>query len=246
MDVAIKLYEEVSMMPTDGLVFYTDENGRSMATLHDVVTAQEGWPELGGSRPLSRGELQDLVKKLIQETERRRYVLPECILAADRELVAWWRPAQHRSVFFDTKVKGLDGISGRMALHPALVFIGGVRSLKVYALRESKRPTDTTELCQAPYWNVYGAGSMCVGSAPIPVNPQPTDECLDQYETAFFDSSFTHTNLGSKDLINYPGGHNGFWKSMVASDHTFFPAWSLLPVVSAGPRGLTLAEALKK
>ena len=248
MDVKGYLSDQTETRPLVGVIVHGGPHG-SVATVHSIDDAPDGGaPYLSPGEPMTHENLADLVARLAGGHGGRRQVLPECVLVADPGLLVWWRPAQHRHVFFDTDDKDFDAkATGRVALHPALLFVGMPRLLFAFALDADARPDMGTALFRAPYYNLYASGRMCEGNVPMPEQPLPTAETVEAYERAFFDSSFAHTNLGERDLTTHPGGHNGLWRSLVAADHRHFPAWALIRAEHTGnplTLGLLLERAL--
>jgi hypothetical protein len=82
---------------------------------------------------------------------------------------------------------------------------------------------------------------MCEGNVPLPGSAHPSH--IPDFERAFFDSSFVHTNLGNLDLTFHPGGHNGLWRELIATAHSAFPSHWLIPLDQGG-EPMTLEKAI--
>lgn len=229
----------------------------SFATVHDIAHPalnEDGFrvdgpaePVIGAARPLQTGELRGLVESLAQGSAPRLSLLPERALAVGRDLLIWWSPARHEPLFLSNQTAFAKECSGRTALHPPLLFIGRPASLNVWALPKSERPTESTRLLQAPYYNIYGSGAMCRGSVPMPPNADPAN--IDQFERAFFQSAFTHTNMGNAELTSHPKGHEGLWRELIATHHRVFPYHHLIAAGKLAGEGradspLTVADVL--
>ena len=171
----------------------------------------------------------------------KRLLLPENVLVAEQGMVAWWLPSKRRPIFFSTGTAFDKKANATMPLHPALVLVGRPQSLTVYALAESKRPGPETQMYRAPYYNLFGHGAMCPGTAPLP--DAPLARSIPIYERAFFESSFVHTNLGNSDMTRWQGGHNALWLAMINKKRTRFPSWSLIPLMQ-GEDLMTLDMAI--
>lgn len=238
------LSDQDEMVCRLGLLIYSGRDG-VLATINPAQVPEGGGaPLLMPGDCLTHDQLRALNDRLAYRAEVRRILPPE-VLVADQDLVVWHRPARRKVVFFETRSAEFDRqVDGQMALHPALVFLGRPKSLQVFALASNGRPGPDTPLCRAPYLNIYGGGAMCNGTAPIPAHPTPSAESIAEYEAAFFESAFAHTALGDKEMTTYPGGHNGLWKALVASDHSFFPNWALVPAEVAG-KVMTLSQAVE-
>lgn len=217
--------------------------GGAVATVHPVVDdPRTREPVLGDARVMTREGLQLLVRHISgQGVGYERDVIPENLLVGEYGIVAWWAPSARRPLFFDTRTAIDQELSGQIALHPPLVFVGKPGHLSVYALKDNRRPTRDTELFRAPYLNLYAMGAMCPGNLPLPQAALASD--IPQYEEAFFDSSFTHANTYKGPLVTHPGGHNGLWREMVDPGAAEFPAQYLIPLEQEG-QPLTLRRAI--
>ena len=105
----------------------------------------------------------------------------------------------------------LAALSGKRFPQPALVWDVKGQQLRVRALGESARPDAKTTLFRAPYWNVGDDGRVCLGSTRVPKNISV--DSLGRWETAFFESEFSHPN-GSRRLTEHPGGFVGLWAEL--------------------------------
>jgi PRTRC genetic system protein B len=200
-------------------------------------------PEFGPGELLTRENLS-AIHAALSGGKIDRSILPECVLSIDQSLLCWFRPAQHKPIFFATQKKGFDAkMSGKTALHPPLVFAARPGRLSVWSLGSSWRPTADSALYQAPYFNVYADGSMCAGTSPIPKTAELND--IDGFEAALYGSAFTHTNMGNKEITSHPKGHAGLWDELVHTHHRVFPFHFLLPAKSSG-NPLTLGEAIAR
>ena len=146
-------------------------------------------------------------------------ILPENVLVRTAEVLVWWTPAKHRTMFFTQHDPELKGLNGKRFPHPPLVWKVSGRDLWVRALAENKRPSAATKLMTAPYWNVSGGeGWTCQGSMRSPEDAGIG--AIDLWERAFFQSEFTHAS-GATRLTTHPGGFQGLWKNRVGSRKPF-------------------------
>jgi PRTRC genetic system protein B len=90
-------------------------------------------------------------------------------------------------------------------------------SLSVRALRENRRPDHDTTLAVAPYWNVSEKGLVCLGDARTPTTTSV--DSLDGWEKGFFDSTFTHSNIGRS--TRHKDGFLGLWTALADKKHPF-------------------------
>ena len=200
-----------------GIMIYADSEKSRLATIHAVlpVTDPRARPELGPGALVRRDSILKLLKGL-EGVAEQRFLLPENVLCWDAGVLVWWRPAGRRRIFFTAQNDALNSISGKEVMHPPLVFRAHAGGLSIWALEENKRPMIDTPLCRAPYFNVYGAGNMCLGNIQLPDQPRPDN--IPAWEECFFGSNFAHGN--SQELVDHPGGHTGYWVALAKQNAT--------------------------
>jgi PRTRC genetic system protein B len=177
--------------------------------LHEVVhEGPDAW--LGAGQLLTPDGLGDIARQLSGTLPVE--ILPERVLVRSTDLIVWWMPASNRVMFFSDRGGDatMAGLNGAKYPHPPLVFKARGSSLWVRALIESKRPVSDTILQAAPYWNCDAAGQVCTGSMQIPTHTSV--KVIDEWESAFFTSEFTHGRAGK--LTTHPGGIVGLWKCL--------------------------------
>lgn len=214
---------------TEALLLYRGDGNAALATRHVVEDGQ-----IGAGRCLTHEDLARLARELAGGSGGARTILPAHVLYADGARLLWWRPASRRPAFFNTGRKEFDGeLRGKSALYPALLFMALPQALWIWALADDARPAAGTPLYRAPVLNVYASGHMCAGTAKLPLE-LTTDTA--PWERAFFETTFTHSNLHGAELTRHPGGHDALWRRL-ANPRTkrFDPAWLVeLPGLTAG------------
>jgi PRTRC genetic system protein B len=198
---------------------------RGFVAWHEVRSASDqGAPCLGEAQALTTEFVHGLAQGLGARIPIE--ILPENVLVRTPEVLIWWSPADHRTMFFSQNEQDARRLNGKRFPHPALVWKVIGRDLWVRALAESKRPTAGTKLMTAPYWNVAGEeGWTCQGSMRSPKDAGIG--VIDLWERAFFQSEFTHLN-GSSRLTSHPGGFLALWKGL-AGNRKPFPVEYLTP-----------------
>ena len=143
-------------------------------------------------------------------------------------LIAWWRPEQRSRMFFGSgSTNDLIKLSGKMAPQPPLFFIYNERRLMVFALPCNERPHKNSKLMLAPYANIYpDTGFMCAGNMRLPEKIEQNTQV--EIESSFFNSEFTHSNAGKRKLIEFKGGINALWKSLITKNSRKFPVNRLM------------------
>jgi PRTRC genetic system protein B len=105
-------------------------------------------------------------------------------------------------------------LNGNMFPVPSLVFKVSGSELSVRALASADRPSASTRLMIAPFWNTDSRGAVCQGSMRAPA--RLTLDAISQWERAFFESEFTHAGLGAK-LTKHPQGFLGLWNELAGA-----------------------------
>lgn len=220
------------------LLYSAPHSNDAFATIHNVMTTGDAPAVIGPGQCLSREGLDDALKALNKRPQRRE-ILPSNVLWFGDSRICWFVEAARRPIYFKTtNAKWNEEMNGKEVLHPPLVFLGQPGRLAVWALASNDRPTGETNLYQAPYFNIYDYGAMCNGNAKLP--DVPSVESISQYERAFFETNFTHTN--TRQLVAGTMGHDGFWRYMLESYAYSKRAWNALLL----PLKLTLQGALDK
>ena len=194
---------------------------------HDAESDAGGTPRLGPALPLTTVFLRELSRGLGAMT--RPEVLPDNVLVRTPESLVWWRPAQRSKMFFRHDDE-LGAVSGRTFPQPPLLFRVTQRELWIRALTDNVRPTATTALMVAPYYNANTEGAVCQGSMHSP--EEASVAAMEQWERSFFESEFTHI-YGSGHFTRHPGGMAGLWSSLAGK--------KAFPIDQLSPAGESLA-----
>lgn len=181
--------------------------GTAYVTVHPVGTVESGPPSIGPGKPADLAFLRGLSEEL--QTAVPPEVLPEHVLTRTPDTIAWWSAPSRRPMHFRERSE-LEGVSGQLFPHPALVWKVDGQSLKVRALKQAERPTAETELFTAPYWNTSSDGRVCTGDMRRP--DHTAVDSLREWEAGYFGSLFTHASGGGK-MTKKKGGVVALWKS---------------------------------
>lgn len=212
----VKLFKAVLLYQDD------QPEGDAFATVHEVTGVDMGQPELAAGRLLTVEGLRDIHKALYQM--QRLEVSPVHVLASTPEHLCWFEPSRRRAMFFSSTGDAyLSGLSGQQFPQPPLLFIAGRQSLKVFALGDDERPTGSSPVFTAPYYNTNHLG-VCIGSMPLPTALSVHE--TDAYSDAFFHSAFTH-GTSERLLKGWGGSYGEVWEH--ARQHGAFPKNHLVP-----------------
>lgn len=107
------------------------------------------------------------------------------IIQGDFKLL-WYRPTMYQLVKFDKECN----LKNSIVKVPSLLFFATRTNIKVFAIK--KKPSMNTELYEAPFFNVFADGRICMGDVKINI-PSITsfDEIIRLWETYFWSSQFT-------------------------------------------------------
>jgi len=198
------------------ILYENQQSHQGYATVHPLrAPIGAGPPEILPGRPLDREFVLRLARGL-QASHTRFTLIPSHLLYLDPARMLWWKPACRRLIFFKSGDPDLDtGVSEKVVAHPPLLFLAEHRSLYVYALGESARPTENTPLFRAPYFNISSDGLLCFGNVVFPREAEP--DRLQAWEDAFFNSSFTHNAYQGVPITQHPKQHKGLWQEMLTA-----------------------------
>jgi PRTRC genetic system protein B len=219
-DVSLGRQSKVELARAVLLYQESRHQGDAFATVHEVTGVETGQPALAPGQLLTVEGLREIHNALYRV--QRLEVLPQHVLAASPERLVWFEPARSRVMFFTAADAYLNGLSGQSFPQPPLVFMAGERSLKVFALGEDERPTGSSPVFTAPYYNTTISG-VCIGSMPLPTALSVHD--TDTYSDAFFYSAFTH-GTSERLLKGWGGSYGEFWKH--ARQHETYPMQHLV------------------
>ena len=199
----------------------------AVVTVHPVAEV-DGRPEIGPGVEASDSFLRRLHAGLSPKQAKAEgmfHFLDARVMGHCSRALLWHLPSHRRVMKFHTAA-GVQSLSGRVFLHPHLVFFLHAGALQIFAVRHpSVRPRLETELCFAPYYNLNADGDLCWGSAKHPARTTP--DSIGEWEDAFFVSRFTHLSY-RKRFVNYRGGHQGLWAAMAKAETKQFPGTALV------------------
>jgi PRTRC genetic system protein B len=191
-------------------------NGVAFATVHDVDTGPTGRPMVAPGRLIAEADLAALYSGLNEAQGAQSGVqwLDSRVLASGAGRLIWWSPPGQRPLFFKQSESMTSTFTASAVCPvPGLVWMLRDTSLSVYAVAGSDRPTLTTALFQAPFFNVWATGEVCVGSATPPSKAAQHDPAA--WEGMFFGSNFTHPNVNDRNRLVKAASAVSFWRKMV-------------------------------
>lgn len=191
--------------------------------------------------PLSAAECDRLSVMLQDSTElKTSFLQPKGIIPArvlyvcNRNLgyAIWYSPPQTVNLFFKEDLHLPNG----KAHVPAMIWKATQDALHVYALKTKSRPDEQTKLYEAPFFNLYEDGEVCMGTVKVELDPKCClEDFMQTWEGYFWNSKFSH-------LIQHysPVKSNivQLWQSLIGQDKTF-------PTEILNANGLTLKDIIQ-
>lgn len=213
--------------PVSALVVYKKEGISGATYVEHFDMDQDGNPV--NAHPLTVNEAKQLAKALRVDKRKEPFlkakgILPTNVLHIDPRLgrVIWFTESANRDLLF---IDNLEIPSGKANV-PAMVWVADKDSLNVYAMAKSQRPTGDTRLYNAPFFNVYESGNVCLGTVQVGIKDSTSlEEFILRWEQSFFGSYFSHLNT-VHEVIR--GNAVSLWKKLINSDQAF-PTYVLLP-----------------
>ena len=210
--------------PTTALVFYQNDERNKDTYVEYFDMNKNGNPV--NAHPLTEREAKELLKALTINTQKEKNqdflkpkgILPTHILhinPSENGSVLWFTKSMKRQLYFTENLEIPNG----MAEVPAMLWFANKRSLKIFALANSRRPTEKTELFYAPFFNVYEDGNVCMGTVDVNIqNSNYIEEFIEKWEDYFFNSYFSHL-MNEHNPIN--GNCVNLWKSLINTEKQF-------------------------
>lgn len=219
----------------------------AFASIHAVEIDGDGWPMIAAGSPLTRAHLRHWSEALGRTVVPE--LLPEHVLVAHPDMLAWWVPAQVRPAHFalSDPPADLHVLVARTTVpvpYPPHLLIATRHALGVYALPTNERPGADTPVLHSPILNVFVDGRLCWGNIPKPRGLSIAS--IAAHESAVFDSWSTHPNPGQDLILRGKGGLVRLWDDLAARGATRFPVSRLNPFGTSkagqgrGPRKVAL------
>jgi PRTRC genetic system protein B len=213
------------------------QDAAAFASMHSVEHDAEGQPTIAAGAPLTRAHLRQWTEALGSTVLPE--ILPDNMLVAHPDMLAWWTPEQVRPAYFalSSPPAGLRALGERTVVpvpYPPHLFIATRSGLGVYALAANQRPTADTQVLHSPILNVFVGGQLCWGNIARP--RALTIASIPEFERAVFDSWSTHPNPGQELTVTGKGGLVRLWDDLAERGATRFPTKRLKPLTTGARR----------
>jgi len=204
------------------VLIYTNRVSRHAFATKHTVEATTGRPLIRPGSPFTETDYKSLVSALAPAEQPQMRWRDQRLLAQGLGRMIWWTPPQKRALFFKKSSHNAKTFDGKgICPCPGLVFMSTDRSLYLYAVKGASAPSQATALYQAPFFNVWSQGQVCVGNAHVPQEDQRDD--LDAWERLFFRSEFTHPNFTQKNRLTVGADAAEFWRNQLLKPADVFP-----------------------
>lgn len=207
--------------PKSALVFYQTKGMNSDTYVESFDMDKNGNPI--NAHPLTVREANQLAKALKTAKEEKEPclksdgIISNAILHIDptQNKVIWFTKALQRELYFTENL----GIPNGKANLPPMLWIANKNSLSVFALGSNGRPKENTKLYNAPFFNVYENGNVCMGTVDVQIKKTASlEEFTIAWESYFFNSYFSHL---MQDYNPIKGNCITLWESLVNTNNTF-------------------------
>lgn len=195
--------ESLDMLDDYERLSYAGSNvGHGVAiTVHDIKQTEHG-SVMGAGRLMTDADKQFLKDHLSGEQELRDCWLPQNLMMMNSDQMIWYVPSRKRSMYFKQSGKSIK----LDVVWPSLVFrFTASGTLYVAAYAGKGAPKLSQPLYHAPIWNIYADTRLCAGTA------ETTNiigiEAMRVWETAIFDTVFTHSNHRQAIATKKKNGH---------------------------------------
>lgn len=220
----------ITLKPTKALIIY---EGKKTYNQEYYIESREiksvgGKYHMTSPIPLSENTLKDIAKSYMQKNsaEIHHGFISEHILYGKSDpgklVMIWYRPSAKRVLNFSAglKIKGKSEVTV-----PATIYVLLNSKLYIYALGSDKRPDAETKIFNAPYFNIYEDGNVCLGSAQIGKHKADTYEGeAERFERAFYLAEQNHGQNKDQSKTD----PEKLWTSLIKNKKPF-PITELIP-----------------
>jgi PRTRC genetic system protein B len=216
--------------PQKAFLIYRQEKSNNPVYIESYDIDQQGHPI--NAHPLSVAEGLALARALrTSENKQTAFLKPSGLLPKNLLYInpekngyaVWFTPKQNAKLLFKEDL----GITSGNANIPALIWKATKESLAIYAIINEQEIDLNTELCHAPFFNIYPDGKVCMGNVSIQIPKNcGLEDFINLWQTAFFNSYFSHMMQNHNPV---KGNMVQLWKSL-SGTRKQFPVKSLIPI----------------
>lgn len=188
--------EPILYHPAAAIVVFKPEGQDNDLYLEHYDMDENGCPV--NPRPLSVKEAQGLSKALdTRKAAAKAFLKPQGLIPsnvlhispAENGSVVWYTKPQARKLYFSESL----GMAAQELPLPALMWAADKSKLFVFALTGKSKPRLNTPLFNAPFFNLYHNGNVCMGSVDVRISQSASlEDFTAAWEGYFFESYFSH------------------------------------------------------
>jgi len=225
--------------PAAAIVVFKPEGNENDLYLEYYDMDENGIPL--NPRPLTVKEARGLAKALdTRKAAAKAFLKPHGLLPsnvlhlnpAEKGSVVWYSKPKKQKLYFSESL----GITSQELPLPALVWVADKSKLSLFALIGKSKPSLNTPLYNAPFFNLYHNGNVCMGSVDVRIRQSASlEEFITAWEGYFFGSYFSH-------LI---ANHNPIKGNLISLYRSLAETGSEFPVAELVPNNRQLKHLLR-
>lgn len=190
--------------PHSAIVIYVNKSSSEKEVYLERREYNDNSKCFGAGHPLSQEEYNEIALSIKEDSLKQGLKTKSIIknlLSFDYSVgklnIVWKVKAGPRKLFF---VESL-GLKSDTYFIPHLIFQLNNKTLNVYATK-TYNINEKTKIYKAPFHNISSNGSICMGTAKGSNNLKYIEDIIESWETAFFNSTFTHFNDSKATKLN--------------------------------------------
>jgi PRTRC genetic system protein B len=186
--------EKLTSRLSEIITVYRGQN--TYVEIANVGYDRNGKMIIGAARPITRDAMSKIMSLTASDQQESYFsskLIPENVLMFQpekyRRKIIWWRKASQVNIILNDKLKMRNGLMPM----PAMLFDVSISSLRIFALKDSRRPKLNTILYNAPLLNYYSNNTLCWGSVKTDTsNIKTIDDEIKYWEDKLWNSEFSH------------------------------------------------------
>lgn len=224
--------------PVKAFVVYQKDTADKTIYVEAYDMDKKGYPI--NAHPLNLKESTQLANALDTSEELTRKflkpsgLLPKNVLYINPDhdgYAIWYTPVQKVSLFF---VDSLAITNGKVFV-PPLLWKASKNTLYIYAINNTTNINEQTAIYNAPFFNLYEDGKVCMGTVSVNIKADCLlEEFIREWEQYFFNSYFSHLIQKQSPV---KGNIIQLWQRLVNTPKQF-------PMKSLLKNGLTIKNLL--
>lgn len=184
-------YSNTKLHPQKAVVIYSNKAGSEFYLESREIKNRNGKYEMMAPVALADNVLQQIAKSYMKTNSVDMHfggiIAPHLLHGSNKPgqtVVIWYRPAMKKQLNFSASLR----IKGESLVNiPATLYVVINNKLYLFALMTDERPDLKTKIYNAPFFNIYDDGNVCLGTAPVGKQKAATfDGEAQRFERAFY------------------------------------------------------------